>query len=131
MNGLHQHLVVIGLCHPDTGEVGYFIMKGHPLGLTASVFNYNRRGILLTEFFVRDFWILAQSYKDDRYGCTLSELASEECGMIMKMCELLGVGLSDKTQVGQEFDIGGAFRLCISPPVHHARQEDEACCRDH
>ena len=36
---------MIGLCEPGTGRVGYFVMSRHPFGMSANVYNYNRRAL--------------------------------------------------------------------------------------
>ena len=76
-------------------------MDGHPFGLTASVFNFNRRAVALTSFVVRDLRLVALSYYDDSFGLTGCELAQKECDMVAEICKLLGVAVSPNSQAGQ------------------------------
>ena len=46
-------VAVVGVCEPMSGQVAFFSMLAHPFGLTQSVFNYNRRGCLLTSILVK------------------------------------------------------------------------------
>ena len=39
----HRRISIIAVYDPCLEKVAFFIMKGHPFGLTASVFNFNRR----------------------------------------------------------------------------------------
>ena len=96
-----RRVAVVGLCHPDTGRVGYYVMDGHPFGLTASVFNFNRRAVALTSFLVRDLRLVALSHYGDRFGLARCELVQEECDKVVEICELLGVAASLKSQTGQ------------------------------
>ena len=85
-------------------------MDGHPFGLTASVFNFNRRAVALTSFLVRDLRPVALSYYDDRFGLTRIELAQEECDMVVEIWKLLGVAVSPKSQAGQAVFLLGMSR---------------------
>ena len=103
----HRGLGVVSLCDPGSGKVAFFVMAGHPFGLTASVFNYNRRGRFLTDFFVKDMAMLVLNFYDDRFGFTFADEAEEEAAAVTRICFLLGVALSDKTQVGRSLVVLG------------------------
>ena len=94
----------MGVCE---GQVAFFRMLAHPFGLTQSVFNYNRRGCLLTSILVKVFSLVCLSFHDDRFGVTVKELAVEEAEIVKFVCMLLGVSLSQKSQAGRVLEILG------------------------
>ena len=53
-----RSLAVIVLENLETKIVSYFVMIGHPFGLTPSVYNYNRRAAVLTGFLASEFCFL-------------------------------------------------------------------------
>ena len=50
-----RSLAVIVLENPETKIVSYFVMIGHPFGLTPSVYNFSRRAAVLTGFLASEF----------------------------------------------------------------------------
>ena len=102
-----RKVAIIALCKPSTGKVSFFVMLGHPFGLTSSVFNYCRRSFALTSIVVRLFRMIAFGYYDDRFGITKAELASNEKMIVLEICTLLGVGTNDKSQEGGRIVILG------------------------
>ena len=100
-------VAVVALCAPDTGRIAYFVMYGHPFGLSPSVYNYNRRARALTMMLVQDLRIIARNYFDDRFGVSRRELVEEEVSHVCHICHLLGIGISPKTQHGPKVDILG------------------------
>ena len=103
----HRRVAIIALGCPSTGNVVYFVMAGHPFGLLALVFNFNRRAAILTAFLVKEFKLVSMSYYDDRFGVTTLQLAKEEAALVERVCELLGVAVSAKTQSGPVVEILG------------------------
>ena len=83
-------VAVVGVCEPKSGKIAFFRMLSHP-GLTQSVFNYNRRGCLLTSILLRVFSLVCLSFCDHRFGLTVKELAVEEAEIVSFVCMLLGV----------------------------------------
>ena len=68
--------------------------------MSASVYNYNKRALLLTNFLVAEFRLLAVNYFDDRFGVCQQELAAKECQLVEEVCKMLGVATNDKTMSG-------------------------------
>ena len=91
--------VAVIMCEPSTGAVKHFSMTGHPFGLTASVFNFCRRGLALTNVFLRLFRMIIFGYVDDRFGFVRLEMVQEE--------NLLGVKTNNKVACSAELDILG------------------------
>ena len=102
-----RKVAVIAMCEPGTGAVKYFSMTGHPFGLTACVFNFCRRGLALTNVFLRLFRMIIFGYVDDRFGFARLEMVQEEAQMVVEVCNLLGVKTNNKVAYGAELDILG------------------------
>ena len=85
-----RQVAVFAMCEPGSGAVKYFSMTGHPFGLTASVFNFCRRGLALADVFLRLFGVVIFGYVDDRFGLAR-----------------LGVKTNNKVAYGPELDIIG------------------------
>ena len=96
-----RKVAVIALCEPGSGAVKQFSMSGHPFGLTASVFNFCRRGLALTIVFLRLF------HMDDRFGLARLGMVQEEAQILVEVCSLLGVKTNNKVADGLELDILG------------------------
>ena len=88
-----RKVAVIDMCEPSTGAVNYFSMTGHPFGLTASVSNFCRRGLALTNVF--------------GFGLARLEMVQEEAQMVVEVCSLVGVKTNNKVAYGAELDILG------------------------
>ena len=122
----HRRVAIIALGCPSTGKVAYFVVAGHPFGLLASVFNFNRREAILTAFLVKEFKLVSMSYHDDRFGVTTLQLAKEEAALVERVCELLGVAVNAKTQCGPVVEILGVTfdhtseRLLVKPARREA-----------
>ena len=116
---------VIAMCEPGTGAVKYFSMTGHPFGLTASVFNFCRRGLALTNVFLRLFRMVIFGYVDDRLGFARLEMVQGEAQMVVEVCNLLGVKTNNKVAYGAELDILGVhFNFAIGKlAVKDSRQK--------
>ena len=106
-------LAVIILEKPETNIVSYFVMIGHPFGLTPNVYNHNRRAAVLTGFPACEFCLLCRSHSDDRFGLTRSELAESEVRLVEQVCFWLGVDVNGKTECGQRFDLLGVSLDCV------------------
>ena len=117
---------VVSLCNPDNGKAEYFVMVGHPFGLTSSVYNYCRRSTALTNFIIKDFRIAGFGYFDDRFGITHHSLACHESQVVIEVCRLLGVRVNDKTRYGERVNILGVsfnFKLGILEVLEERRQK--------
>ena len=64
----HRKYSVIATFDPKKSTVAYFIMVGHPFGFKSSVYNYNRRSLLLNTILRREFRCLSAFYYDDKFG---------------------------------------------------------------
>ena len=60
----------------------FFLIEGHPFGLTASVFHTCRRRVGLTNILLRIFGIVIFGYGDDRFGLAQLSLVKDEAEMV-------------------------------------------------
>ena len=82
-------------------------MKGHPFGMTASVFNFNRRAHALTWVLARLFLLLSLNFFDDHFGFCKNSLAEAECNLVKGICHLLGVTVNEKFQWADRLNLLG------------------------
>lgn len=102
-----RKMSVIAVYSPTEQKVGYAVMRGHPFGLTPSVYNFNRRAGVLTQIVLQLFSILARNYYDDRFGVSKRTLVEGEAALVVKICTLLGVSTNHKTRWGAEVGLLG------------------------
>ena len=84
----HRRISIIAVYDPILEKVAFFIMKGHPFGLTASVFNFNRNAHAL-------------NFYDDHFGFCKNSLAEAECNLVKRICHLLGVTVKREVPMGR------------------------------
>ena len=109
-------------------KVAFFIMKGHPFGMTASVFNFNRRAHALTWVLARLFLLMCFNFYDDHFGFCKNSLAEAECNLVKRICHLLGDGATGSTSLESLFpgprsrtSGGGHLFLVHGPGIRHLR----------
>ena len=104
----HRKFSVIALMDPESGKLAYFVMVSHSFGLTAAVYNYNRRSALLNEFLNTLFKVPAMCYYDDKFGFEIDELAAAAHEMVQEVHRMLGAKFDvAKCQMGKEVEILG------------------------
>ena len=104
----HRKFTVITLMDPVLKRAAYFVMISHSFGLTAAVYNYNRRSALLNEIMNKIFFIPALSYYDDKFGFEEEDLIEGAHEIVKKLHTWLGAGFDEeKCKCGDEVEILG------------------------
>ena len=103
----HRHLSVIALCDPSCGSVRFFVMIGHPFGMTASVMNYCRRSYALNQFLIRSLRMASMSFCDDKFAFSQAEVVQQQKDLVLSVSKWLGIRMSEKTEWGQHVTILG------------------------
>ena len=104
----HRRFSVVAMVDPGSKKLAYFVMISHSFGLTAAVYNYNRRSALLNEFMVKIFLIAAHSYYDDKFGFEPAESVLHAHSIVQDLHKMLGARFDEaKCQRGSEVEILG------------------------
>eukprot|EP00971_Amphidinium_carterae_P123595 2447686-Amphidinium_carterae.1 len=76
---------------PDKRSIAYFVMIAHSFGLTAAVYNFNRRSALLNDVLVRVFKLVALCFYDDKYGFEPLVTAGQAHEIAQDVHHMLGI----------------------------------------
>ena len=80
-------------------------MVGHSFGLTAAVYNYNRRSAIVNDILQNVFELIARNYYDDKYGFTTVGLVQQELLIVESVHKWAGISYSAaKLQAGEVVD---------------------------
>eukprot|EP00971_Amphidinium_carterae_P021391 422068-Amphidinium_carterae.1 len=106
----HRRYSVIALMCPHTARPGFFVMVGHSFGLTAAVYNYNRRSALINDFLVKLLLVPAFSFYDDKFGFEFEHSVKEAHEYVQALHTWLGAWFDEsKLACGQDLDVLGVF----------------------
>ena len=85
-------------------------MIGHSFGLTASVYNYNRRSAMINTILKKEFGLVSDFYFDDKYGFEPEVLAEKALEIVKGVHSWLGASFqSSKTQLNNEIVLLGVL----------------------
>ena len=103
MHREHRHLAVIALCDPSCGSVRFFVMFGHPFGMTA--FSHLVR--VEPVFLIRCLRMASMSFFDDKFAFSQAEVVQQQKDLVLSISKWLGIRMSEKTEWGQHVNILG------------------------
>ena len=126
----HRRISIIAVYDPCLEKVAFFIMKGHPFGLTASVFNFNRRAHALKWVLSRLFLLLCLNFYDDHFGFCKNSLAEAECDLVKTIFHLLGVTVNEKFQWGNRLNLLGITYSFSEEKLLVLRERKEALIQE-
>jgi hypothetical protein len=86
----HRRFAVYCFCHPETGQLQYFVHKALPFGASASVYAYNRVAQALTFLAMKIFGVPVQNFFDDFWCAEPNETAESGFAAFSLLNELLG-----------------------------------------
>ena len=126
----HRRISIIAVYDPCLEKVAFFIMKGHPFGLTASVFNFNRTAHALKWVLSRLFLLLCLNFYDDHFGFCKNSPAEAECDLVKTIFHLLGVTVNEKFQWGNRLNLLGITYSFSEEKLLVLRERKEALIQE-
>ena len=106
----HRRWSVIIIIDYRSGRVTFWVMIGHSFGLTASVYNYNRRSRIINEILLKEFGIVASYFYDDKFGIELEATVRSALQTAKDLHRWIGADFEEsKTQISKKITILGVL----------------------
>ena len=116
----HRKFSIVVVRNPE-GGIKFFVMIGHSFGLTAAVYNYNRRSRIINEILLKEFGIAASYFYDDKFGIELEATVRSALQTAKDLHRWIGADFDEsKTQISQKITILGVLSTIIIISSQHS-----------